>query len=79
MKISSSYGVNYKVDERTEGRYMNAGINLKKINSQKELILPVPAVYIINKDGYVTYRFFEPDYKKRPWVKDIVEALGKTL
>ena len=79
MKISSSYGVNYKVDERTQGRYKNAGIDLKKINSQKEVVLPVPAVYIINKDGYVTYRFFESDYKKRPWVKDIVEALGKTL
>jgi peroxiredoxin len=79
MKISSAYGVNYKVDERTEGRYLNAGINLKKINAQKEVVLPVPAVYIINKDGYVTYRFFEADYKKRPWVKDIIEALGKTL
>jgi peroxiredoxin len=79
MKISSAYGVNYKVDERTEGRYLNAGINLKKINAQKEVVLPVPAVYIINKDGYVTYRFFEADYKKRPWVKDIVAALSKTL
>jgi peroxiredoxin len=79
MKISTSYGVNYRVDERTEGRYKNAGIDLKKINSQKEIVLPVPAVYVINKDGYVTYRFFEADYKKRPWVKDILEALGKTL
>lgn len=79
MKISTTYGVSYKVDERTEGRYKNAGIDLKKINAQKEVVLPVPAVYIINKDGYVTYRFFETDYKKRPWVIDIVDALGKTL
>jgi peroxiredoxin len=79
MKIATAYGVNYKIDERTEGRYKNAGIDLKKINSQKEVSLPVPAVYIINKDGYVTYRFFDADYRKRPWVKDIIDALGKTL
>jgi peroxiredoxin len=79
MKIASAYGVSYKIDERTEGRYKNAGIDLKKINTQKEVSLPVPAVYIINKDGYVTYRFFDADYRKRPWVKDIVDALGKTL
>jgi peroxiredoxin len=79
MSISSAYGVNFKIDERTEGRYKNAGIDLKKINGQKEISLPVPAVYIINKDGYVSYRYFEADYKKRPWVKDIVEALTKVL
>jgi peroxiredoxin len=79
MKVSADYGVSFKVDGKTEGRYKNAGIDLKKINGQKEVSLPVPAVYIINKDGYVTYRFFDADYRKRPWVKDIVDALGKTL
>jgi peroxiredoxin len=79
MKISSLYGVSFKVDDRTVGRYKNAGIDLAKLNNQKEVSLPVPAVYIVNKDGYVSYRFFETDYKKRPWVKDIAAALGKIL
>jgi peroxiredoxin len=79
MKVSSQYGVSFKVDDRTVGRYKNAGIDLAKLNNQKEVSLPVPAVYIVNKDGYVSYRFFETDYKKRPWVKDIAAALGKIL
>jgi peroxiredoxin len=79
MKISSQYGVSFKVDDRTVGRYKNAGIDLAKINNQKEVSLPVPAVYIVNKDGYISYRFFDADYKKRPWVKDIAAALGKIL
>jgi peroxiredoxin len=79
MKISSQYGVSFKVDDRTVGRYKNAGIDLAKINNQKEVSLPVPAVYIVNKDGYISYRFFDADYKKRPWVKDIAAALGKVL
>jgi peroxiredoxin len=79
MKIATQYGVSFKVDDRTVARYKNAGIDLVKQNSQKEAALPVPAVYIINKDGTVSYRFFEADYKKRPWVKDILEALNKVL
>jgi hypothetical protein len=35
----------------------------------------VPAVYIVNKDGSVTYRFFDADYKKRVWVKDILAEI----
>jgi peroxiredoxin len=47
-----------------------------EINQQKKQAwLPVPAVYIINKEGSVTYRYFNEDYKKRPWVKDIIAEL----
>jgi peroxiredoxin len=67
MKIAKAYKVGYEVDERTD---------LLEINQQKKQAwLPVPAVYIINKEGSVTYRYFNEDYKKRPWVKDIIAEL----
>lgn len=75
MKIAKSYQVSFKVDDSTAQRYKNADIDLLKINNQKEALLPVPAVYIINKDGSVTYRFFEADYKRRVSVKEILANL----
>jgi peroxiredoxin len=75
MKISTNYGVAFKVDDRTVGRYRNAGIDLLKLNNQKEASLPVPAIYIINEDGAVTFRYFNEDYRKRASVKEILEAL----
>jgi peroxiredoxin len=45
------------------------------LNHQKEASLPVPAVYIINRDGAVTFRYFNEDYRKRISVKEILEAL----
>ena len=75
MKIAKGYKVAFNVDDRTLGRYKNAGIDLLETNGQKEAMLPVPAVYIINKEGSVTYRFFNEDYKKRPWVKVLLEEI----
>jgi peroxiredoxin len=75
MKISKSYAVAYDVDERTIGRYKNAGIDLLALNGQKQAQLPVPAVYIINKDGSVVYRYFDSDYRKRVSVKEILSEL----
>jgi peroxiredoxin len=75
MKIAKSYHVAYAVDDRTLGRYKNADIDLLTLNGQKQAMLPVPAVYIVNKDGAVTYRFFDADYKKRVWVKDILAEI----
>src|SRR6187455_2182822 len=76
MKIMKAYAVAFEVDDRTVSRYKNADIDLATANGQKEKVyLPVPAVYIINKEGTIVYRFFEADYKKRPFVKDILENL----
>lgn len=78
MKISKGYKVSYRVEEKTVNRYKNSNpsIDLLKINNQvKEAYLPVPAVYIVNTDGSVTFRYFEEDYKKRLAVADILKAL----
>ncbi len=77
QKIMRQYDVAFKVDDKTVRRYKSFDIDLAANNSQKEdaIYLPVPAVYIIDKDGNVKYRFFEPDYKKRPSVKEILDNL----
>lgn len=75
--IMKAYDVSYKVDEKTVARYKSFGIDLAANNEQKagEITLPVPAVYILDADGNITYRYFEPDYKKRPSVKEILQNL----
>jgi peroxiredoxin len=76
MKIAGNYHVAFKVEDKTVGRYKNAGIDLLKNNNQKkEAWLPVPAAYIVNKEGSVSFRYFNEDYKKTVSVKDILAAL----
>ena len=76
MKIMKAYAVAFEVDDRTVSRYKNADIDLATANGQKDKVyLPVPAVYIIDKEGAIIYRFFDADYKKQPAVKDIFENL----
>ncbi len=76
MKIAKAYGVLFEVDEKTKARYKSFGNDLLVINGQKDkAYLPVPAVYIVNRDGSVVYRFFDADYRKRVSVQEIVEQL----
>jgi peroxiredoxin len=74
-KIMKAYDVDFEVPENTVTRYRNSGIDLVKLNTEDGKYLPVPAVYIIDKESTVIYRFFETDYKKRPAVKDLLEKL----
>jgi peroxiredoxin len=75
MKIMKAYDVEYELPENTVTRYRNSGLDIEKSNGANGKYLPVPAVYIIDKESIVTYRFFEQDYKKRPSVQDILKNL----
>jgi peroxiredoxin len=78
LKIMKAYNVLYKVDDKIVSRYKMANIDLAVNNGQKPdaVYLPIPAVYVIGKDGEIKYRFFEPDYKKRASVKEILDNLN---
>ena len=77
MKVAKEYQVAFAVDDRTVGRYKTGGIDLLKANGQRSAMLPVPAVYIINTEGSVTYRYFNENYRTRVSVQEILKNLPR--
>lgn len=75
MKIMKSYDVAFAVDEKTITAYKKYGIDFNEANGSNGANLPVPAVYIINKDGKIVYRYFDKNYAKRATVKEILSYL----
>ncbi len=75
LKIMKDYDVAYAVDPGTIEKYKSYGIDFSSANGSNGANLPVPAVYIIDKKGNITYRYFDADYTKRPSVLEIVEHL----
>lgn len=79
LKIMKAYEVDYEVTENTVTRYRNTGIDLEKINGKDWKFLPIPAIYIIDKESSIVYRFFNTDAKKRPTIQEIIKNLEKAL
>lgn len=75
LKIMKAYDVEYEVPENTLTRYKNGNIDIEKNNGTNGKYLPVPAIYIIDQESTITYRFFDKDYRKRPSVKDLLDNL----
>jgi peroxiredoxin len=74
LKIMKSYDVAYQLDDKTVNKYKKFKIDLNVINGPvNSTSLPVPAVYVINKQGKIVYKFFDPDYSVRAPVKTILE------
>jgi peroxiredoxin len=75
LRIMKSYDVAYTVEGAMLENYKKYGIDFVAANGDNGAHLPVPAVYVINREGKIVYRFFEPDYRKRPSVAEISSHL----
>lgn len=75
MKIMKDYRVNFAVPQATQDRYKKFGIDFSVANGENGANLPVPATYVIGKNGKIKYVFFNPDYRKRASIKEIVAYL----
>lgn len=53
----------------------STGKTLQEFNGQETYNLPIPATFVINQDGIVTYSFKDINYKNRAKAEDIITAL----
>jgi len=74
-KIMKQYGVDFVLPEKLQKKYKEYGIDLVVSNGNDDQTLPVPATYVIGKDGIVKYVQYDPDYKNRSNAKEILKHL----
>ena len=75
-KIADMFDVTFKPTSMTTFIYNTVlGAKLKTANTDDSQRLPIPATFIIGTDGKIVWRQFDPNYKNRSTVKDIVNNL----
>jgi len=77
-QILKAYKVDYKVPEALVEKYIKKyKIDLEAHSGEKHHIIAVPAVYVVNQQGAVTFSYVNEDYKVRAQVEDIIAAVEK--
>jgi peroxiredoxin len=75
-KICDAFDVTFQPEKKTRFIYNNAlGADLKNAHSDDSERLPVPATFVINKEGIIVWRQFDINYKNRSNVDDILKHL----
>ncbi|GIZ14161.1 peroxiredoxin-like family protein [Capnocytophaga catalasegens] len=74
--VARSYGVVFTLDSKTTKRY-EEDLQLSLHNGTNSSELPIPATYIIDKNGIIRYAYVNPDYKQRADAKVVVQELKK--
>jgi len=77
--VARQFELTYRVPEEQQAIYQRAFVNLPFVNGDDSWELPIPATYIIDRDGTVLYAFANEDYTERPEPSEVVRLLSATL
>jgi peroxiredoxin len=55
------------------------GNDIPSFQGNDSWILPIPATFVVGRDGIVTARFVDPDYRKRMAIDDLIAALRRQI
>ena len=78
-KVAKQFGLAYRVRDEQKAIYQRAFVNLPFVNGDDSWELPIPATYVIDRDGTVLYASANEDYTERPEPEDIVRFLSVNL
>ncbi|SDP26222.1 Peroxiredoxin [Paenibacillus sp. yr247] len=77
-RVVDSYKILYEVPDYLQDVFKNKfGLDLTEFNKTDRWILPVPATFIIDKEGIVRRAHVNPDFMKRMESQEIIDQLQK--
>jgi len=74
-QVARQFGLTYRIRDEQKAIYQRAFVNLPFVNGDESWELPIPATYVINRDGSVLYVSTNEDYTERPEPAEIVRLL----
>ena len=77
--VARKFGLAYRVPDEQNAVYERAFVNLPFVNGDESWELPIPATYIIDRDGVVLHASANEDYMERTEPADILRVLSSTL
>jgi peroxiredoxin len=74
-QVARQFGLVYRVPDEQQSIYRRAFINLPFINGDESWELPIPAMYVVDRDGVLLFASANEDYTERPEPRESLERL----
>lgn len=73
--VAKAFGIAFDLTEELRPVYARFGHALPEVNGDESWVLPIPATYVIDRDGTIVLAYVDTDYRNRLEPSDIVATL----
>jgi peroxiredoxin len=70
LSLNLAIWVGAEIQELMQGR-----LDLPAFQGNSSWMLPIPATFVVGRDGLIRARFIDPDYRKRMMIADMIAAM----
>ena len=78
-RVARLFGLVFRMPDDLVALYRGLGIDLPAANAAKEWELPLPATYVVARDGTVAEAFIDVDYTRRAEPADVLAAVTRLV
>ncbi len=75
--VAMEFGLMFRIPEDIQADYMKFNVNMPKIYGNDGWMIPIPATYVVGRDGVIVYAYVNPDYRERCDPESLVEIVTK--
>jgi peroxiredoxin len=76
-RTARGFGIAFDLADELRPIYARLGHALPDRNGDDSWVLPIPATYVVGRDGRIALAYVDVDYRKRLDPSDVVEALKR--
>ncbi|SDJ60012.1 peroxiredoxin-like family protein [Chryseobacterium jejuense] len=73
--FAKKLGIDFQLQDFVLPYYNGLGIHLSDFNKNEDNTLPVPAVFVVDENRVVTYKFLDVNYMNRLDVEELIQSL----
>ena len=77
LQAAEAFGIVFELAPQLVDLYARVGNDLPLLNGNGRWVLPLPATYVIDRDGQITYSHVEADYRERAEPADVLAAVAR--
>ena len=78
-KVAAAFGLRFELPAYLVELYKSLKNDLPTFNDDPSWSLPMPARYVIDRDGTILYSEVNPDYTRRPELEDMIPVLQRAV
>ena len=73
--FAKKLGIVFQLQDFVLPYYQNLGIDLSLFNNNKENTLPVPAVFVVDENSKIIFKFLDVNYMNRIDIEELIQVL----
>jgi len=77
LAAAQAFGIAFTLSPELVELYAQVGNDLPTLNGNGRWVLPIPATFVIDADGLVSYAHIEADYRQRAEPQDVLNRLQR--